>query len=60
MIYQVKRFGPPLLPWNPGLKDLAVILAKNYERRCRGQAPDEWHWADEILLVCGYYLERVA
>lgn len=40
---------------------IAIILwpmvALNYAKRKRGEAPDEWYWADAIMFHFGYYVK---
>jgi len=35
---------------------LKWLIARNYILREKGILPDEWHWADELAVDHGYYL----
>lgn len=41
-----------------GMEKLALLVAENYSRRALGCAPDEWFWADAVMLECGYSIGR--
>jgi hypothetical protein len=35
---------------------LAPLVRRNYTLRAQGKAPDEWYWADVLLLRLGYFV----
>ena len=37
---------------------LAVLVARNYVQRMKGLAPDEWYWADKLLMRCGWVVSH--
>jgi hypothetical protein len=41
------------------LYPLALLVAMDYERRRKRERPDKWHWADELLVREGYFVQRV-
>lgn len=56
----LKKFGK----WNwrdlyrlPASLFLGLLVLRNYELRERGILPDEWYWADEIILSWGYVVK---
>ena len=36
---------------------LAPLVKRNYRLRAQGLLPDEWYWADMLLLKIGYYVK---
>lgn len=52
-----------ILKWNWNWRDiyrlpcamvLCPLILRNYSLRKKGLLPDEWYWADKILLKWGY------
>lgn len=36
---------------------LRPLILSNYEKRARGELPDEWHWADRLAVSWGYFTD---
>lgn len=58
MEFQVRHIDYPMQVPDGNVRDLAQIVAKEIERRLKGQRPD-WHCADVELLSMGWTVEVV-
>jgi hypothetical protein len=41
---------------NRPMNTLTNLVASNYALRCAGLLPDEWFWADRLLVSIGVFL----
>ena len=36
---------------------LHPLIMRNYAKRARGEAPDEWYWADSLGVSWGFFTD---
>lgn len=50
-----------VLRWLAVLLFLGPLVARNYRMRREGRAPDEWYWADVLMLkwAPGLYTKKM-
>lgn len=57
MLSRFGKFSPLDIYRFPIAIILWPLVALNYAKRKRGEAPDEWYWADSIMFHFGYYVK---